>query len=56
MISENHGVYIMTISGSILLENNQLETRDAVGVYQTKDFTLKTIEDTQLLFIEVPML
>lgn len=56
LISENHGVYIMTISGSIVLENNQLETRDAVGVYQTKDFTLKTIEDTQLLFIEVPML
>ena len=55
LISENHGVYIMTISGSFSVENNQLESRDAIGIYDTKDFTLKTTEETQLLFIEVPM-
>lgn len=53
--SENHGVYIMTISGSVLIDNTVLETRDAAGISETKSFTIKAEEDSSLLFIEVPM-
>lgn len=53
--SENHGVYIMTISGSVLIDNTVLETRDAAGVSETKSFAIKAEKDSSLLFIEVPM-
>ncbi|MEN3324172.1 pirin family protein [Mariniflexile soesokkakense] len=53
--SGNHGVYVMTISGKVLINNTVLETRDAVGVSETESFDIKTVEDSSLLFIEVPM-
>jgi hypothetical protein len=33
-----------------------LQTRDAIGVSETEDFEIKALDDSQLLFIEVPML
>ncbi|WP_338733880.1 pirin family protein [Mangrovimonas cancribranchiae] len=54
--SDNHGVYIMTISGAIEINNNSLESRDAMGVYETKAFTIKANKNSELLFIEVPMI
>jgi len=53
--SENHGVYIMNIHGNVLIDNQVLETRDAIGISETDTFTIKTSEDSGLLFIEVPM-
>ncbi|MGJ5641055.1 pirin family protein [Formosa sp. S-31] len=53
--SENHGVYVMIISGKAIVADEQLETRDAVGISNTKRFEVKTVEETSLLFIEVPM-
>ncbi|MAX70595.1 MAG: hypothetical protein CMC76_05760 [Flavobacteriaceae bacterium] len=54
--SENHGVYIMTISGNINVDQNTLETRDAIGISETDSFNIDAKEDSELLFIEVPML
>lgn len=53
--SKNHGVYVMTIFGKSSIEDNVLETRDAIGISETTSFRIKTEEFTQLLFIEVPM-
>ena len=53
--SKNHGVYVMIISGKVLIDKTVLETRDAVGISKTEAFTMKTEEDSSLLFIEVPM-
>lgn len=53
--SKNHGVYLMTIHGNISINGKKLETRDAVGVYETNSFITKAIEHSGLLFIEVPM-
>ncbi|WP_372937470.1 pirin family protein [Seonamhaeicola sp.] len=55
LISENHGVYIMNISGKITINNNFLETRDAIAISETQDVIIKTQEETEVLFIEVPM-
>lgn len=54
--SEHHGVYIMNIFGNISIENEILETRDALGITNTDGFSLKANEDSGLLLIEVPML
>ena len=54
--SPNHGVFVMNISGDIVIDGQQLETRDAFGVYNTSNFTIKATADSQLLFVEVPML
>lgn len=53
--SENHGVYVMNIHGNVLIDNQVLESRDAIGISETDTFTIKVSEDASLLFIEVPM-
>jgi len=54
--SENHGVYVMTIHGIVSVDDNKLETRDAIGVSETERFTINAYDDSELLFIEVPMI
>ena len=54
--SENHGVYMMNVFGNVLVGATALETRDAIGVYNTEAFEIKSNEDSSLLFIEVPMI
>lgn len=53
--SENHGVYVMTIYGVFEIENKELKSRDAIGVWETDTFSIKAVEDASLLFIEVPI-
>jgi len=53
--SENHGIYIMVISGEINVENEILSKRDAIGISNTNMVSLNAKSDTELLFIEVPM-
>jgi redox-sensitive bicupin YhaK (pirin superfamily) len=53
--SSGHGVYIMSISGKVRLNDIELNKRDALGVWQTEQFELKAVEDAEILFIEVPM-
>ena len=54
--SKDHGVYIMNICGGVSISDVNLNTRDAIGVSETSDFEINAIEDTELLFIEVPMI
>lgn len=54
--STNHGVYIMNISGKIEIDNDILETRDAIGVSEINSFKINSKSDSELLFIEVPMI
>lgn len=54
--SEHHGVYIMNISGTVNIDNDVLETRDAVGISETESFEIISKSDSELLFIEVPMI
>ncbi len=54
--SANHGVYMMLISGKLQFDELTLERRDAVGVWKTDRLMLKADENTEILFIEVPMI
>lgn len=53
--SEKHGVYIMNIEGSISIDEQQLEKRDALGVWETSKITLKARKTSDILLVEVPM-
>jgi redox-sensitive bicupin YhaK (pirin superfamily) len=53
--SPNHGVYIMQVFGASKIETTTLNSRDAVGVSEITDFKIEATEESQLLFIEVPI-
>lgn len=53
--SPNHGVYVMTVYGQVAVNENTLNTRDAIGISETDLFEIKPLDDSSLLFIEVPM-
>ena len=51
----NNGVYIFVIHGKVVVNGNTLDTRDGLGVWDTKNFTMDVIEDAKVLLMEVPM-
>jgi hypothetical protein len=50
-----NGVFLVVISGSVKINDQQLDKRDALGIYDTDSFTITTTEGAELLAIEVPM-
>jgi len=54
--SKNHGVYVMLISGEIVINNQILKRRDAIGISETSDFKINSNQNAEVLCIEVPML
>lgn len=52
---ENNGIYLFLLNGSIEVDGNQLETRDAIGIWDTENVTIKTNDKSEFLVIEVPM-
>jgi len=51
-----NGVYIFVLSGILEVENQILETRDGFGIEDFTSITIKAIENSSFLIIEVPML
>ena len=51
----NNGVYIFVISGEVIVSGNTLDTRDGLGVWDTKNFTMDVLDDAKVLLMEVPM-
>lgn len=54
--SEHHGVYVMIIDGNVQISAQNLQSRDAIGISETQEFSIETVTKAQLIFIEVPML
>lgn len=52
---EGNGVFLVVINGSVELEGNTLNKRDAIGISGTNQFSIKASTDAELLAIEVPM-
>jgi redox-sensitive bicupin YhaK (pirin superfamily) len=50
-----NGAYVFVLEGSINIEGETLNKRDAIGVYDTSSFTINTDTEARLLIIEVPM-
>lgn len=49
------GVYIFLIEGEIVVDGTVIHRRDGMGIYETNSFEFETLEDSQILLIEVPM-
>ena len=51
----NNGVYIFVISGKVVINGNTLDTRDGLGVWDTKNFTMDVLDEAKVLVMEVPI-
>jgi len=51
----HNGVYIFVISGKVVVNGNILATRDGLGVWDTKHFTMAVEEAAKVLVMEVPL-
>jgi redox-sensitive bicupin YhaK (pirin superfamily) len=51
----NGGVYLFVIKGSIKLNENVLQQRDAIGIYATENFSITANENAEVLLIEIPL-
>lgn len=53
--SEENGVYLFVIEGSVSVEGEVLAKRDAIGISETGKLDITAIEDTYLLLMDIPM-
>lgn len=52
---KGNGVFLVVINGSVKVDQQQLNKRDALGIYDTDSFTVSANEGAELLAIEIPM-
>lgn len=52
---EGNGVYVFVIEGKAIIDDQIIERRDGLGISETNSFTLKALENSEILLIEVPM-
>jgi len=52
---KGNGAYVFLIEGSIEINGEKLEKRDAIGISDTEKFSFKTLSPVELLVIDVPM-
>lgn len=52
---ESHGVYAFVLSGNVTIGDHALSTRDGLGLWNTKEISLKADTDAEVLLMEVPM-
>ena len=52
---EGNGFYIINIEGEIEVNGEQLERRDAIGIWATNEIEIKANIDSKFLVMEIPM-
>ena len=52
---QGNGVYVFVLKGSAKIGEQSLNTKDALGIWETDSFTLEATEDAEVLLMEVPM-
>ena len=52
---EGNGFYIMNIEGEIEVNGEQLERRDAIGIWETNEIEIKANSNAKFLVMEIPM-
>jgi len=53
--TKGNGVYLFLIEGEIVVAGETLSKRDGIGIYEADEFSITTINDSQILLIEIPM-
>jgi quercetin 2,3-dioxygenase len=52
---KGNGVYLFLLEGSIEIEDNLLEKRDGIGIWETDDIKINAKSNSEFLIMEVPM-
>ncbi len=52
---EGNGVYAFVLEGAVEINGQQLEKRDGLGLWDTESFDFKSLSDSRVLLMEVPM-
>lgn len=53
--SKGNGVYLFVIEGKVEIDGEVLNKRDAAGIEDADSFDVKFLENSKVLFIEIPM-
>ena len=53
--SEGNGVYAFILEGEVEIEGQKLGKRDGFGIWVTSEIEVKSISDSRILLMEVPM-
>ncbi|MBT8263602.1 MAG: pirin family protein [Bacteroidia bacterium] len=53
--NKTNGVYIFVIDGTIVADNETLNKRDAIGIWDTDTVTITAGKESRVLLIEIPM-
>ena len=56
MQQNQNGVYIMVIEGSIVVADQTLQHRDAIGLWNTQSVNISITKNSKVLIVEVPMI
>jgi len=56
MKQSQNGVYIMVIEGSIVVADQTLQHRDAIGLWNTQSVDISITKNSKVLIVEVPMI
>jgi len=52
---KENGVYVFVLKGSLVVNDQKLEKRDGLGIWDTDEIILKAESDSEVLMMEVPM-
>jgi redox-sensitive bicupin YhaK (pirin superfamily) len=52
---EGNGVYAFVISGTVIINSQALETRDALGITNTEKLEITATSDAEILLMDIPM-
>ena len=52
---KGNGVYVFVIKGNAKIGDQILNERDGLGIWDTENFDVEALENTEILLIEVPM-
>src|ERR1035437_7456548 len=52
---KGNGAYVFMIEGESIIEKQNLSKRDAIGIWETTNFSMEVKSNSEILIIEVPM-
>ena len=52
---EGNGLYVFVLKGTVLVDDQELDTRDGFGIWNFESIEIKATSDAEFLLMEVPM-
>lgn len=55
MHDEKNGVYVFLLEGEVKIDDQTLERRDGLGLWELQEFKMEALQQSKVLVMEVPM-